>query len=302
MNKRKIEEQIKEQIDVAPNFNTIKNKIDFNKYTKVEKIEKTDNRVTFKFNYWKFATPLAMIVALLVILLQKGPDSSMQKPNGPELENSMVVSSNASNSSSIVNGDAAISSTQTVSNSSSSSSSSNVKDEDELDKPGDGTTEDPQGPTIPGENEQVYNEMDGYFYFDQTYDEGVESIQELCFVRYAFDCRESYDQDSYVKVRAYIGVNLINNENISLSFELNGETIYSANNIDETYTFSFFEDDLYKPYISLVKYVEFDIKLTNLINSQGTLDLKVKSLNDTHIDIDNDVIYYFISNDKVVLY
>lgn len=301
MNKRKIEEQIKEQIDVAPNFDTIKNKIDFNKYTKVEKIEKTDNRVTFKFNYWKFATPLAMIVALLVILLQKGPDSSMQKPNGPELENSMVVSSNASNSSSIVNGDAAISSTQIVSNSSSSSSSS-VKDEDELDKPGDGTTEDPQGPTTPGENEQVYNEMDGYFYFDQTYNEGVESIQELCFVRYAFNCRESYDQDSYVKVRAYIGVNLINNENISLSFELNGETIYSANNIDETYTFSFFEDDLYKPYISLVKYVEFDIKLTNLINSQGTLDLKVKSLNDTHIDIDNDVIYYFISNDKVVLY
>ena len=44
-------------------------------------------------------------------------------------------------------------------------------------------------------------------------------------------------------------------------------------------------------------------KLANLEDSQGTLDLNVKSLNNDYIDINNDVIYYFISSDnKVVLY
>ena len=305
MNRKKIEKQIQDNINVTPDFSKIKSEINFDKYCKESFKVKEEPKVSFKFNYWKLAAPLAMVAVLLVIFLQKGPDPSMQKPNDPSQENSMIVSSSPINDSTIVSDNDAMTSAPEMSKPTSSSSqvSSNGSVSNESPEEEE-TSEAPQGPTTPGEGEQVYNEMDGYFYFEQVYDEeaGNGSVKEVCFIRYAFDLHATYDIDSYVRVRAFIGVNLVNSESISLSFEMNGETIYSIENIDETYTFSFFEDELYKPYISLVKYVEFDIKLENLINTQGTLDLNVKSLNNDYIDINNDVIYYFISNNKVVLY
>ena len=303
MNRKKIEKQIQDNINVTPDFSKIKSEINFDKYCKESFKVKEEPKVSFKFNYWKLATPLAMVAALLVIFLQKGPDPSMQKPNNPSQENSMIVSSSLMNDSTIVSDNDAMTSVPEMSKPTSSSSQVSSNGSVSNESPEGETPEAPQGPATPGEGEQVYNEMDGYFYFDQSFDDETESINEVCFIRYAFDLETTYDIDSYVKVRAFIGVNLVNSESISLSFEMNGETIYFIENIDETYTFSFFEDELYKPYISLVKYVEFDIKLENLINIQGTLDLNVKSLNNDYIDINNDVIYYFISSDnKVVLY
>ena len=299
MNRKKFEKQIQEKINITPDFSKIKSEINFEKYTKVE--EKKE-KISFKFNYWRLATPLAMVVVLIVLFLQKGPDSSMQKPSGPNLESSVIVSSNTSSSSSIISSNDSMASAPETSKPE-VSSSSGILEDDESNMPEE-KPQDPQGPDAPGNIEQVYNEMDGYFYFDSSYNEDEETgvINEVCFVRYAFDLDNEYDLNSYVRVRAYIGVHLINNEDISLLFEINGETVYSLDNIDETYTFSFFEDELHKPYISLLKYVEFDIKLANLENSQGTLDLKVKSLNDPYIEINNDVIYYLINNGKVVLY
>ena len=303
MNKKKIEKQIQDNINVTPDFSKIKSEINFDKYCKESFKVKEEPKVSFKFNYWKLATPLAMVAALLVIFLQKGPDPSMQNPNKPSQENSIIVSSSTINDSTIVSDNDAMTSAPEMSKPTSSSSQVSSNGSVSNESPEGETPEAPQGPTTPGEGEQVYLENDGYFYFEQSFDDETESINEVCFIRYAFDLETTYDIDSYVKVRAFIGVNLVNSESISLSFEMNGETIYSIENIDETYTFSFFEDELYKPYISLVKYVEFDIKLENLINIQGTLDLNVKSLNNDYIDINNDVIYYFISSDnKVVLY
>ena len=303
MNRKKIEKQIQDNINVTPDFSKIKSEINFDKYCKESFKVKEEPKVSFKFNYWKLATPLAMVAALLVIFLQKGPNPSMQKPNNPSQENSMIVSSSPINDSTIVSDNDAMTSAPEMSKPTSSSSqvSSNGSVSDESPEEGE-TPEEPQGPTTPGEGEQVYLENYGNFYFEQSFDDETESINEVCFIRYAFDLETTYDIDGYVKVRAFIGVNLVNSEIISLSFEMNGETIYSIENIDETYTFSFFKDELYKSYISLVKYVEFDIKLANLINTQGTLDLNVKSLNNDYIDINKDVIYYFISDNKVVLY
>lgn len=299
MNRKKIEKQIQEKINITPDFSKIKSEINCEKYTKVE--EKKE-KISFKFNYWRLATPLAMVVVLIVLFLQKGPDSSMQKPSGPNLESSMIVSSNTSSSSSIISSNDAMASAPETSKPG-VSSSSGILEDDESNMPEE-KPQDPQGPDAPGNTGQVYNEMDGYFYFDSSNNEDAETgvINEVCFVRYAFDLDNEYDLNSYVRVRAYIGVHLINNEDITLLFEMNGETVYSLDNIDEKYTFSFFEDELHKPYISLLKYVEFDIKLANLEDSQGTLDLKVKSLNDPYTEINNDVIYYLINNGKVVLY
>lgn len=299
MNRKKIEKQIQEKINITPDFSKIKSEINCEKYTKVE--EKKE-KISFKFNYWRLATPLAMVVVLIVLFLQKEPDSSMQKPSGPNLESSMIVSSNTSSSSSITSSNDAMASAPETSKPG-VSSSSGILEDDESNMPEE-KPQDPQGPDAPGNTGQVYNEMDGYFYFDSSNNEDAETgvINEVCFVRYAFDLDNEYDLNSYVRVRAYIGVHLINNEDITLLFEMNGETVYSLDNIDEKYTFSFFEDELHKPYISLLKYVEFDIKLANLEDSQGTLDLKVKSLNDPYTEINNDVIYYLINNGKVVLY
>ncbi len=81
MNKRKIEKEIKNNLNISNNFEKIKNKIDFDKYT--EKVK--DAQINFENKWWKLAIISCFTLIIISFYLgELSPQLNMTKPSTGE--------------------------------------------------------------------------------------------------------------------------------------------------------------------------------------------------------------------------
>ena len=327
MNKRKIEKDINNQMNVNCDFSNIKNKINFEQYTQKEELKKKEKNPYFKINWWQFITPACALLVLLILAIKDiFPSGNLNNSSG-NTANSIVINNSSTQSNVQSGGNVVVSSpTQSIvstnsndflensenskpmggtqqstgetSISSSASYGDNLSSSNQINS-GDGTFNPESGNS--GTSTE-YNAQNGYFsVLDLSSDEAVEANIAMSYVY--LDTSKSYLDTQKIKVKVFLGTANENTTNISIvlinkttnqSFEIDKFEYFNSDN----YPFEYINIDG-NEYIYFSRFIELELDLSLLDVSEGTIYL---GINPSFNYIENEYLYNYRIKDGYVTF
>lgn len=327
MNKRKIEKDINNQTNVNYDFSNIKNKINFEQYTKKEELKKKEKNPYFKINWWQFITPACALLVLLILAIKDiFPSGNLNNSSGNTADS--IVINNSSTQSNVQSGGNVVVSSPTQSIV--STNSNDFLENSENSKPMGGTQQSTGGTSISssasygdnlsssnqinsgdgsfypesgnGGTSTEYNAQNGYFSaLDLSSDEAVEANIAMSYVY--LDTSKSYLDTQKITVKVFLGTANENTTNISIvlinkttnqSFEIDKFEYFNSDN----YPFEYINIDG-NEYIYFSRFIELELDLSLLDVSEGTIYL---GINPSFNYIENEYLYNYRIKDGYVTF